>query len=227
MQKKTSRKDRKKSASEKRLTLDQIIKRAVQIADKDGIESLSMRKLASQLNVEAMSLYHHVRSRETLLDHMVDSVFSELSSQGYSKEQSWQKLMFNGSVRMRKVLLSHPWAVGLLDSRQNPGPATLQYQNDRLGKLRSAGFTIEMAAHAVALQDSYIYGFVLQELALPFENGVDIKDQLHDLQGSMPDGQYPFLEEMIREQVLKKNYSFSNEFEFGLKLLIEGLQAKV
>ncbi|MCB1169512.1 MAG: TetR/AcrR family transcriptional regulator C-terminal domain-containing protein [Leptospiraceae bacterium] len=202
----------------------------MELADRKGIEALSMRKLASALGVEAMSLYHHVSSRESLLDLMVDCVFAELSEQGFqapARPEHWKAWMMDASGRMRTVLRNHPWSVGLLDSRRNPGPATLSYQNERLGRLREAGFSVDMAAHAVAVQDSFVYGFVLQELALPFENGTDLGELVEEIRTTMPDGQYPHLEEMMHDLVGQEGYSFSREFEFGLNLMIDGLEAKL
>lgn len=221
-----------------RLSVERIVETALDLADRQGSQALSMRKLASALGVEAMSLYHHVNSRESLLDLMVDRVFAELTENGDAPVRpadrkknrpfrEWKGWMKETSAQMRSVLLNHPWSVGLLDSRRNPGPATLSYQNARLGRLRDAGFSLDMAAHAVAVQDSFIYGFVLQELALPFENEEDLEELVEDIQTSMPAGQYPHLEEMMQELVSRKDYSFYREFEFGLSLLIEGLEAKL
>ncbi len=204
-----------------------IVSTAVQIADCDGIEALSMRKLAARLGVEAMSLYHHISSREILLDRMVDEVFEEMTISDSGEEKNWKEWMVRLSETMRKVLLRHPWAAGLLDSRRNPGAATLRYQNSRLGYLRRSGFSPEMAAHAVAVQDSFVYGFVLQELSLPFRSESDLARLVSEVQQSMPEGEYPYLEEMISGIVMKEGYSFSNEFAFGLGLLIEGLERKL
>ncbi|MCB1305011.1 MAG: TetR/AcrR family transcriptional regulator C-terminal domain-containing protein [Leptospiraceae bacterium] len=210
-----------------RITPESIVSAAVEMADRDGMESLSMRKLAARIGVEAMSLYHHVASREALLDGMVDRVFRELALPDIGETSSWKAWLIQLSGRMRSILLQHPWAVGLLDSRRNPGPATLQYQDSRLGRLRKAGFSVAMAAHAVAIQDSYVYGFVMQELALPFENGADLGELVDDIRSSMEEGKFPHLEEMMEKLVLQKGYSFSSEFEFGLQLLVEGLATRL
>lgn len=207
------------------LTVAQIINTGIRLADSGGIESLSMRKLAAELNVEAMSLYHHIPSRESLLDGMVDQVFEELSATESKKSIPWQKWILEQAAHMRRILLKHPWSVALLDSRRNPGTATLTYQNHRLGRLREAGFSMDLAAHAVALQDSFVYGFVIQELALPFDGEVDL-EQLRGFQEAMEAGQYPHLAEMVETVVSRKGYSFAREFEYGLNLLIEGLEMR-
>ncbi|MBU44253.1 MAG: TetR family transcriptional regulator [Spirochaetaceae bacterium] len=215
----------KKTRKSPTLSVEFIVATAIGLADRGGIHALSMRNLATELRVEAMSLYHHIPSRERLLDLMVDEVFGELGTPATDAQISWQEWLSVQSNRMRKVLLDHPWAVGLLDSRKNPGPATLQYQNHRLGRLRQAGFSMDLAAHTVAIQDSFVYGFVVQELALPFEGAVDI-EQLQGFQDAMQAGDYPYLSEMVASVVSQRGYSFAREFEYGLKLIIEGLEMR-
>lgn len=221
--KETSKPD---SAKATRLSRERIIEAALNQADRDGIQALSMRKLAGSLGVEAMSLYHHVSSREALLDLLVDRVFEELSLPETKKKQNWKQWMTQLSIRMRDVLLRHPWAVGLLDSRRNPGPGTLYYQDSRLGGFLGAGFPLDLAAHAIAIQDSFVYGFVIQELALPFENGELDPNDLEGFTNSIEQGTYPNLQEMAEKIVFKKGYSFRREFDFGLNLIIEGLAAR-
>lgn len=219
-----SRFDSKTQSKRVRLTLENILGTAISLADEKGIESLSMRKLASELGVEAMSLYHHVSSREILLDGMVDRVFAELMVGLDFEDLDWKLVLRKISYQMREVLRSHPWAVGLLDSRRNPGSSTLNYQNRRLGFLRQIGFSVIMAGHIVALLDSYIYGFVMQEFALPFLDSESMEDVVEDVQGSFNKGDYPYLEEMISESVLQPGYSFYNEFDFGLELILNGIE---
>src|SRR3954463_4261686 len=110
-------------ASSRGISRDRVLKAAVGLADEIGIESLSMRKLAQALGVEAMSLYHHVANKDDLLDGMVDVVFSEVDEP--STESAWQPEVRSRCTSLRTVLLRHPWAVGRLDSRRSPGMATL------------------------------------------------------------------------------------------------------
>jgi AcrR family transcriptional regulator len=145
-----------------------VLRAAVALADESGIESLTMRKLGEALGVEAMSLYYHVASKEALLDGMVDLVFSEIDLPTAGAD--WKSAMRRRAISARGVLSRHPWAIGLMDSRSTPGPATLQHHDAVIGCLRGAGFPVALPAHAFAVLDSYIYGFTLQETSLPFDS---------------------------------------------------------
>ena len=203
------------------LSKERVFRVAVDSADEAGIASLSMRKLAKQLGVEAMSLYHHVANKDEVLDGMVDLVFGEIELP--AAENEWKSAMRQRAHSARAVLLRHPWAVGLLDSRANPGMATLHHHNAVLGNLRTAGFSVVLAAHAFSLLDSYIYGFVLQELNLPFDNSEGLEEMADALMAQMSDN-FPYLTEMMVEHALKPGYAYANEFEFGLELVLDGLE---
>src|SRR6516164_10369153 len=151
------------------LSRDRVLRAAVALADTGGISALSMRKLGEALGVEAMSLYNHVASKGDLLDGMIDIVFSEIDLP--SGGGDWKAVMRRRAISARQVLRRHPWAIGLMESRTSPGPATLRHHDAVLGYLRQAGFSIELTAHAYSLLDSYIYGFALQEAGLPFGTG--------------------------------------------------------
>lgn len=208
---------------ESRVPLDreQVVHTAILIADGGGLHALSMRKLAERLGIKAMSIYHHVANKEELLDGMVDVVFREIALP--SSELDWKSAMRQRAFSAREALLRHPWALGLLESRPNPGPATLQHHDTVLGCLRNAGFSIAMAAHAVSALDSYIYGFALQELNLPFDTREELEEVATSIQRRMPDDAYPHLTELVVEHALKPGYSYASEFEFGLELILDGL----
>src|SRR5438477_9931436 len=148
------------------LTRERILRAAINLADRDGIESLSMRKLGQKLGVEAMSLYNHCQNKVDVLDGMVDIVFGEIDLPANGVD--WQTAMRKRAISARQALLRHPWAIGLMESRATPGAATLRHHDWVIGTLRTAGFSIDMAAHAYSILDGYIYGFTLTELALPF-----------------------------------------------------------
>jgi len=122
----------------------------------------------------------------------------------------------------RQVLRRHTWAIGLMESLSTPGPATLCHHDAVLACLRTAGFSVELTAHAYALLDSYIYGFAVQEAALPFE-GTTAGDVAEAIVEYFPEGAYPHLVEMAAEHITKPGYDFGNEFEFGLGLILDGL----
>jgi AcrR family transcriptional regulator len=195
---------------------------AIQLADEGGVASLTMRKLAEELGVEAMSLYHHFANKDAILDGMVDFIFTEIELP--AKEANWKTAMRRRAVSAREVLSRHPWAIGLLESRRNPGPALLRHHDAVIGNLRLGGFSIGMAAHAFSVLDSYIYGFALQELNLPFETSAELEEMAEDILRELPVDQFPHFTEMIVEHALKPGYSYANEFEFGLDLILEGLE---
>ena len=156
------------------LSRERVLRAAVAFADERGIASLSMRKLGQALEVEAMSLYNHVASKGDLLDGMIDLVFSEIGLP--SGEAGWKTAMRQRAVSARQVLSRHRWAIGLMESRSSPGPATLRHHDAVIGSLRGAGFPVALAAHAFSVLDSYIYGLALQEASLPSGTGEETAD---------------------------------------------------
>jgi AcrR family transcriptional regulator len=204
------------------LSRDRVLRAAVALADAGGISSLSMRKLGEALGVEAMSLYNHVAGKSDVLDGMIDIVFSEIDLP--SGDRDWKAAMRRRAVSARQVLRRHRWAIGLMESRSSPGPATLRHHDTVLGCLRRGGFTIEMTAHAYSLLDSYIYGFALQEASLPFGTGEEAAQVAEEISGQFASGQYPYLTEMAVEHIVKPGYDYGDEFETGLDLILDGLE---
>lgn len=207
------------------LTRDQIVKTALKLADRRGIDGLSMRKLGDALKVEAMSLYHHIPNKDALLDAMVDRVFAEVGVPDAGS--AWKPSMRQRAESLRAALLRHPWALGLTESRKAPGPATLRHHNSVLGSLRGAGFSVALAAHAFSVMDSYIYGFVLQELHLPFTTGEEAAALAGELLAALPASEYPHLAEMASKHVMRKSYSYQKEFQWGLGLVLDGLEREL
>jgi AcrR family transcriptional regulator len=203
------------------LSAERVVAAGVELADAEGIEALSMRKLAQSLGVEAMSLYHHVANKDVLLDGMVDTVFSEVHLP--TTEGPWIAEIRARCMSLREVLLRHPWAVGLLDSRRSPGMANLQHHDAVIGCLRAGGFSVRGAALAFATIDAFVYGFVIQELALPTELGEDVGALAEEILGDVPEGTLPHLIEMATEHVMRDGYAFANEFPLGLDLILDGL----
>jgi AcrR family transcriptional regulator len=204
------------------LSKERILHTAVQLADQAGLASLTMRKLAEALGVEAMSLYYYLADKDEILDGMVDLVFAEVELP--AQEADWRAAMRQRAISARDALTRHPWAVGVLESRANPGPATLRHHDAVIGTLRQAGFSIALAAHAFSVIDSYVYGFALQALNLPFDTSEELEDLAEAMLREMPAGQYPYLTEMIGEHALTPGYSYANEFEYGLDLILDGLE---
>ena len=203
-----------------RLTRERVLYGAVAVADAAGIAGLTIRSLAQELGVKPMSVYHHVANKEEILDGIVDIVFSEIELPSYDGE--WRAEMSKRAASARAVLRRHPWAITLLDSRTSPAAATLRHHDANIGVLRAAGFSVEMTAHAYALIDSYVYGFALQEAALPFERDT-VAEVAEPMMELFTTGEYPHLVELTTEFVLQPGYDFGNEFAFGLDLILDGL----
>src|SRR6201990_568402 len=149
----------------RRLSRPLVLETAVALADQDGLDGFSMRRLAQELGVVPMALYKHVANRDEPLDGMVDVVFAEIEPP--SIDEDWRSALRRRAISSREALKRHSWAIGLMESR-HPGPANLRHHNATMGCLREAGLSFEMAVHAYSLQDSYIYGFALQERDLGF-----------------------------------------------------------
>jgi AcrR family transcriptional regulator len=203
------------------LSRDRVLHAAVEFADGSGLDALSMRKLGEAVGVEAMSLYTHVANKDDLLDGMIDIVFGEVDLP--SSKDDWKTAMRDRAFAIRRALSRHRWAIGLMESRKSPGPATLRHHDAVIGCLRNAGFSIELAAHAYSALDSYIYGFALQERGLPFDTPDETAELAQAIMGQFPTGEYPHLAELATEHVLRPGYDYGKEFEFGLDLILDGL----
>jgi AcrR family transcriptional regulator len=203
------------------LTRQRVLRAAVALADRGGVGALSMRKLAQELGVEAMSLYHHVANKDDILDGIVDVVFGEIELP--TGEAGWEAAMRRRSVSAREALRRHPWATGLMESRRTPGPANIRHHDAVLGVLRNAGFPVELAAHAYSLLDSYIYGFALQEASLPFHTPEEAAEVAQEIMSAFPADDYPHLAEIATEHVLQPGYDYGDEFLYGLDLILDGL----
>jgi AcrR family transcriptional regulator len=204
------------------LSRERVLCAGLIFADANGIGSLTMRKLGETLGVEAMSLYNHVANKDELLDGMVDLVFGEIELP--SPETDWKAAMRERAVSAREALSRHRWAIALMSSRTSPGPATLRHHNAVIGSLREAGFSVELAAHAFSALDSYIYGFALQEASLPFDTEEETAEVAEMIFKQFRPDEYPHLTELTVEHVLKPGYDYGDEFEFGLDLILDGLE---
>jgi AcrR family transcriptional regulator len=202
------------------LSRERVMAGAIAIADRDGIGALTIRSLAQELGVKPMAIYHYVEGKEEILDGIVDMVFSEIELP--PADADWRDGLRARAVSAREVLRRHPWAAPLLESRPNPGPATLRHHDAVIGIMRRAGFSIAMTGHAYALLDAYVYGFALTEAALPFE--ADAAPEVAEaIMARFPTGAYPHLAEFMAEQVLQSSYDYGGEFAYGLDLILDGL----
>lgn len=204
------------------LSRERVLRAALVLADVGGIESLTMRKIGQELHVEAMSLYNHVANKDDIIDGIVDLVFSEIALP--PEQVDWKTAMRERAISAHDVLLRHPWATSLMQSRTTPGPATLRHHDSVIGSLRAAGFTIDMAAHAFSVMDGYIYGFALQQMNLPYHTSEENAEFAQNILRQLSADKYPHFAEMIIEHAMKPGYDYAEEFEFGLDLILDGLQ---
>ena len=203
------------------LSRERVIEAAVAVADERGVTAVSMRKVAERLGVEAMSLYHHVANKDAILDGIVDAVFDEIELPEPGPD--WRTAMQRRAASARDALSRHSWALGLIESRRNAGPATLRHHDAVIGSLRAAGFSIADAVHAVSVIDSYVYGFTLQEQQLPFDTPEELENAASELVRRMPADAYPHLREVAAEHPVRSGSTYADEFAFGLELILDGL----
>lgn len=205
------------------LSVERIVEAAVTVADRGGLAAVSMRHVGRELGVEAMSLYHHIRGKEALLDLLADWVFAQIELPG--PQQPWRAGMVLRADSARAVLSAHSWALGLTESRSNPGPALLRHHDTILGCLRYNGFPIPLATSTLSAIDSYVHGFVLTELTVPIETAQDVEQFAEALHLSARE--YPNMVAMFTEQVVGARYTYADEFAFGLDLILDALEVRL
>ncbi len=205
----------------RRLSRERVLRAAIDQADAVGLEALTMRTLAELLEVAPMALYRHVANKDDLIDGMVDVVFSEIGVPAGGG--NWRTAMRRRAIAVRDALARHRWAIGLMESRRTPGPANLRHHDGVIGRLRAAGFNTEMAAHVYSVLDSYIYGFALTKMNLPFETSQQAVGVAEEMLKPFPVNEYPNLVEFLREHVMQPGYDFGDEFEYGLDVVLDGI----
>jgi len=216
-----------------RLSKERVFRAAVELADREGLESCAMRRIADELGVGVMSLYHYVSSKDELIGGMVDIVFSEIELP--PTDADWKTAMRARAMSTREALNRHRWAVGLMESRAMPGPASIRLHDAVLGILRRAGFSIELTIHAYSVIDAYMYGFALQEKTVPFETAEgaaavaeaqarEFEAQAEGQQAAALAEEFPYLAEVVAGHVAKVGYDFGEAFEYGLDLILDALE---
>ena len=203
------------------LSRERVLDGAMTQADEIGIEAFTMRRLAAALGVKPMTIYHHVPGKEEIIDGIVDRVFAEIELP--PEDESWVESMRVRCLSMRTVLNRHPWATPLMESRATPGPATLHHHDAVIGCLRRGGLSMELTAHAYAIIDSYVYGFALEESALPVVDEAQLPVLAGQIMSAFPEGAYPNFVEFAVGHVLKPGYGFGKSFEIGLNLILDGI----
>jgi AcrR family transcriptional regulator len=213
------------------LSKERVIGAAVELADREGLEAVTMRRLAQELGAGAMSLYYYVPNKDELIDGMVDVVFAEIELPTIGGD--WQAAMRQRAFDTREALRRHRWAVGVMESRvAKPGPANVRLHNAVLGCLREAGFSIPDAIHAYSVQDAYIYGFAQQEQSVPTADEMPdvVEQQAQHIDDDPSFGelaeQFPHIAEVVMGHLATHGYDFSQEFAYGLDLILEALERR-
>jgi AcrR family transcriptional regulator len=204
------------------LSRERIIDAAVEVADREGLGAVTMRRLGQQLGVEAMSLYKHVADKNDVLAGIADRVASEFELP--SRDVDWRMAIRASSIAAFAVLSRHPWAGPLLESDFDPGPARLAYLDAVVDVLHDAGFSLQDVAHAFGALDSHLYGFTMQVASWPF--GVDeYAEVATELAAGLDPERYPNLIAMAT--MVAQEGGVPLDFTFGLDLLLDGLARRL
>lgn len=201
---------------------DRVLLAALAHADAVGLEGFTMRRLAQVLDVAPMALYRHVENKDDLIDGMIDLVFAEIELP--EADLDWKAWMRQRAFSVRQALVRHPWAVGLMESRRQPGPATLRHHDAVIGRLRGSGLSLGMVAHAYSVMDAYIYGFAMNQASFPTESGMETSELAAVMAEQFPAEEFPHLAEFTFEHVMRPGYDYGDEFEYGLDLILDGLE---
>lgn len=204
----------------KTLTKESILQAAIQIADTKGLETFSMRQLGRALNVEAMAIYHHYKSKDHLREAMLNSVHSEIIT---PNTDSWREAMKVHADSVFAALERHPWAASIMESGVNPGPATLQDREAMTRCFRRAGFSVAATVHAITLLDIYIYGAAQQYIKLTISTHQQAADVSQHVTRTLPVDEYPYFYETLTTYINKGLYNPKDEFYFGLHLLFDSI----
>ena len=207
------------------LSRSRILRAGLDLADARGIERLSMRSLAAALGVEAMSLYNHVANKGDLLDGMVDLVMAEIEAP--APDAPWRDAMRRRAITSRAAYVRHPWAQRLMDTRQSSGPGRLASFDATIGCLRRAGFSHALTVNALSTLDAYVHGFAAHRLHVAQSETPDDVSQAEALAQWLPPERYPSLSALVHEHVLVDGYDEEEAFEFGLEIVLEGLERRL
>jgi len=205
------------------LTRERVVEAAAAVADREGLHGVSMRRVGGALGVEAMSLYHHVAGKDALLDALADWLMVRVERP--SPDGPWREAIAARCRSLRAVMRDHPWGPALVESRRAPGMTLLGHLEAVLECLHRGGFPVQLAAHAFSVLDAYVYGFVSTERSLPFEPGGGVDDLAAEL--ALPADVFPRMVELIEQAIVGRSYDYADEFEYGLELVLDGLEARL
>ena len=204
------------------MSRERVLRAAVSLADEGGIDALSMRRLAKELGVEAMSLYNHIANKDDILDGIVDIVMREIEIP--SDDTDWKASIRQSAISAYEALVRHPWACSLMMAKARVSNARMLWMEGVLRTLREAGFSADMTHHAYHALDSHITGFTLWLASMPFDSHEELVDMAQDFLPQIPVDQYPYVIEHAKQHLADPDPDEPSEFEFGLDLILDGLE---
>jgi AcrR family transcriptional regulator len=214
-----------KGARRTPLTRGRVLDAALDLADRDGLDALSMRRLGPELGVEAMALYRHVRDKNDLLDGLIEALVGQIET--IRPDRDWKTALRAQAMTARRTLLRHPWARRLLEERGTAGPATLDYIESILAILREGGFSVDLAHHALHVLGARIFGFnqdIFEDSTPP-----DPASPPDPIRAGLLVDRYPRITELatsVSHDGVLGACDDDVEFAFGLDLVLEGLERR-
>ena len=204
------------------LSRERVLRAAVAIADRDGIAALSMRRLGRELGVEAMSLYNHVAGKEDLEHGIVELVLAEIESP--PPGMHWKDAIRRTAVSSHDAFVRHRWSCPLLTHGRGVSRVRMEWMEAVLRTFREAGFSPNLTHHAYHAIDSHITGFTLWQVGMPFRTHEELVDLADGFLRRIPAGEFPYVVEHAQQHVAPPDPSEKPEFEFGLDLILDGLE---
>ena len=207
------------------LTRDRVLRAAIRIADEEGVDALTMRRLGQELGVQAMSLYNHVANKDDLFQGIVDLAMSEIEVP--SPQAEWKAALRQSAISAHQAFVRHPWACNLHMSTPRINDDRMLWMEGVLRTLREAGFSPNMTHHAYHALDSHITGFTLWLVNMPFDSREELLDMAEQFIPQIPVDRFPYVIEHAKEHLEDPDPDEPSEFEFGLDLILEGLERRL
>ena len=208
------------------LSRERILEGAIRVADDGGL-GIADDPLARAVARGQSRCPSTTTSQARTRSSTASSISSSARWNYLLHEGDWRIEMHRRCASARAVLRRHPWAIPLLQARTSPGPATLRHLDAVIGCLRGAGFSLELTAHAYAVIDSYVYGFAMSEASLPINGPETVSEVAESMMLQYLAADYPNLLEFTTGHILQPGYDFGLEFDYGLDLVLDALEARV
>src|SRR5918999_3766217 len=213
---------RQRTESRVPLSRERVLDAAIGLADREGIGALTMRRLAQELGVEAMTLYYYVANKDAILNGIAEIVMGEIELPSPGEE--WRAALRKTALSAYDILTRHPWAANLILAVAEVTPARLRYMDGILGTLRQAGFSESQTDHGYHALESHIMGFALWEVSMALGSADDLKALAAGFLEHLPVDEYPWVAEHVHQHLKPRRANDEGEFAFGLDLILDGLE---